>query len=56
VLTHVLQFPIYEESIFERDGGGGKEPRELALADVTGDGKLDVAILVHDRILVYPQE
>jgi hypothetical protein len=55
-LHHVLQFPIYEESIFERDGGGGKEPRELVIADLTNDGKLDVALLVHDRILVYPQE
>jgi hypothetical protein len=55
-LNHVLQFPIYEESIFERDGGGGKEPRELVLADVTGDKKLDIAILVHDRVIVYPQE
>jgi hypothetical protein len=55
-LAHVLQFPIYEESIFERDGGGGKEPRELVLADVTGDKKTDIAILVHDRVIVYPQE
>ncbi len=55
-LTHVLQFPIYEESIFERDGGGGREPRELLLADLTGDGKTDIALLVHDRLLVYPQE
>jgi hypothetical protein len=55
-LEHVLQFPVYEESIFERDGGGGREPRELLLADVTGDQKLDIAILVHDRVIVYPQE
>lgn len=55
-LNHVLQFPIYEESIFEREAGGGREPRELVLADVTGDKKLDVAILVHDRVIVYPQE
>jgi len=55
-LAHVLQFPVYEESIFERDGGGGREPRELVVADLTGDQKSDVALLVHDRILVYPQE
>jgi len=24
--------------------------------DVTGDGKNDLVVLVHDRILVYPQE
>ena len=55
-LAHVLQFPIYEESIFERDGGGGREPREVVVADLTGDQKNDVAILVHDRVIVYPQE
>ena len=55
-LNHVLQFPIYEESIFEREAGGGREPRELVLADVTGDKKQDVALLVHDRVIVYPQE
>lgn len=55
-LAHVLQFPVYEESIFERDGGGGREPREVVIADVTGDRKPDLAILVHDRVIVYPQE
>jgi hypothetical protein len=55
-LAHVLQFPVYEESIFERDGGGGREPREVVIADVTGDRKQDLVILVHDRVIVYPQE
>ncbi len=55
-LHHVLQFPVYEESLFERDGGGGREPRELVIADLNGDSKQDLALLVHDRILVYPQE
>jgi hypothetical protein len=32
------------------------EPREALVADVTGDHKNDLIILVHDRILVYPQE
>ena len=30
--------------------------RGAVVADVTGDGKNDLIILVHDRILVYPQE
>ncbi len=55
-LAHVLDFPVFEEHVFERSGGSGNEPRELVLADVTGDSKTDVAILVHDRVLVYPQE
>jgi hypothetical protein len=32
------------------------EPREALVVDLTGDGKNDLAIVVHDRILVYPQE
>jgi hypothetical protein len=32
------------------------EPRDAAVADVTGDKKNDLIVLVHDRILVYPQE
>jgi len=26
------------------------------VADVTGDGKNDLIVVVHDRVLVYPQE
>jgi hypothetical protein len=32
------------------------EPREALVVDLTGDGKNDLAIVGHDRILVYPQE
>ena len=35
---------------------GGTEPRESAIADVTGDGRADLILLVHDRVLVYPQD
>jgi hypothetical protein len=31
------------------------EPREVVVADVTGDGKKDLLLLVHDRVLIYPQ-
>ena len=56
-IEYALKFPVFEERIFDRgDGGGRPEPREIALGDVTGDGKNDIAILVHDRVLVYPQE
>ena len=55
-LEYALRFPVYEERIFERGGRGGREPREVILSDVTGDGRIDIAILVHDRMIVYPQE
>ncbi len=54
-LAFALRFPVYEERLFE-SGRGGQEPREIVLAELTGDGLTDVAILVHDRLIVYPQE
>ena len=32
------------------------EPRELEVADVTGDGKNDLVTIIHDRIIIYPQD
>jgi len=53
---HATHFPVFEEKNFNRrDGGGGIEPREAAIVDVTGDGRNDLVLLVHDRVLVYPQ-
>jgi hypothetical protein len=32
------------------------EPRAVLIGDVTGDGKADLILLVHDRIVIYPQD
>jgi hypothetical protein len=50
-----LTFPIFEEKAFMRRKAG-HGPREVLAADVTGDGKTDLLLLIHDRILLYPQE
>ena len=51
-----LHFRIFEsDPHYEGNRGGGQEPREALVADVTGDGKPDLVLLVHDRVLVYPQ-
>jgi hypothetical protein len=34
--------------------GSMTEPREMLVADVTGDGRADILLLAHDRILIYP--
>jgi hypothetical protein len=55
-LMPASRWPVFEERSFRNRRGDSMEPREALIADFTGDGKNDLAIIVHDRILVYPQE
>jgi hypothetical protein len=32
------------------------EPHDLTTADVDGDGRVDLILLVHDRVLIYRQD
>ncbi len=49
------EFQIFEEKSFmRRQGSHG--PRQILAAEVTGDGKTDLLLLIHDRIILYPQE
>jgi hypothetical protein len=50
------RWQVFEERTFRGRRVDLPEPREAAVADVTGDGKNDLIVLVHDRILVYRQE
>ena len=54
-LSSRLTFPIFEERTFMRNQSG-QGPREIIARDITGDGKTDLVLLIHDRILLYPQE
>lgn len=52
-----LHFKVFEtDEHFQGHKGPPQEPRETLIADVTGDGKNDLILLVHDRVLIYPQE
>ncbi len=51
-----LRFRVFEGRLFEHREAPAPEPREIVAADVTGDGLTDVAIIVHDRVIVYPQQ
>jgi hypothetical protein len=55
-LVPANRWQVFEERTFRGRRSDFPEPREAAVADVTGDHKNDLIILVHDRILVYPQE
>ena len=50
------RWQVFEERTFRGRRSDVPAPREAAVADVTGDGKNDLIILVHDRVIVYPQE
>jgi len=50
------RWQVFEERTFRNRRSDLPEPREAAVADLTGDKKSDLVVLVHDRILLYPQE
>jgi len=50
------RWQVFEQRTFRSRGGDMPEPREAVVVDLTGDGKNDLAVIVHDRIIVYPQE
>jgi len=50
----MLRWPVYEKKLHdERRPEGG--PHDIVVADFDGDGRNDIALLIHDRLLVYPQ-
>jgi hypothetical protein len=54
-----MRFKIFEQKSY-RDSKPrskvGAEPREMKIADVTSDGKDDLVTVIHDRIIIYPQD
>jgi hypothetical protein len=53
----LMYWEVFEQNMHYQGRAGGKlEPRELSIAELTGDGHLDFVFLIHDRILLYPQE
>jgi hypothetical protein len=55
-LSPADRWPVFEQHTFRGANNAMPEPREALVTDVTGDKKNDLVVLVHDRILVYPQE
>lgn len=56
-LKSATHFRVFEEKrLVTQSNSRGTEPREAAIVDVTGDGRSDLVILCHDRLIVYPQD
>lgn len=53
-----MRFKLFEEKSYRGKKGGKTsiEPREMKIADVTGDDKDDLVTVIHDRIIIYPQD
>ncbi len=54
-LNRALAFRVFERKSF-RGGADAAEPRDLTVGDVDGDGRTDLILLVHDRVLIYRQD
>jgi hypothetical protein len=54
-LLHAITFKLFERKIF-RGVGDLAEPRDLATGDVDGDGRDDLVLIAHDRVLVLRQD
>jgi hypothetical protein len=55
----VMRFKIFEQKSYRDSRSRIKptvEPRELKVADVTSDDKDDLVTVIHDRIIIYPQD
>lgn len=50
------RWQVFESHTFRGAANALPEPREALVSDVTGDGKNDLLVITHDRVLVYPQE
>lgn len=61
-LAAAMKFKVFDEprpverSRFAQRIQRRGEPRMPILGDVTGDGKTDLILMVHDRVIIYPQD
>ncbi|MGV3774500.1 MAG: FG-GAP repeat domain-containing protein [Verrucomicrobiales bacterium] len=55
-LVPANRWQVFEERTFRNRRNDLPEPREAIIADLNGDKKNDLVVLVHDRVLLYPQE
>jgi hypothetical protein len=54
-LARALTFKVFDKKSF-RERDSLVEPHDLTTADVDGDGRVDLILLVHDRVLIYRQD
>ena len=55
-LIRGASFKVFEKKGSGRRFGDSIEPRDMTLGDIDGDGRTDLILIVHDRVLVYRQD
>ena len=55
-LLEATEFKVFESRLFSRGDSREYEPSELIVGDLTGDGHDDILLVVHDRLIIYPQD
>jgi hypothetical protein len=54
-LVPAITFKLFERKNF-RNTGDTIEPRDMAIGDVDGDGRADIVVVLHDRVVVLRQD
>ncbi len=54
-LLHAVTFKLFERKSY-RGGGDMLEPRDMAVGDVDGDGRADLVLVLHDRVVILRQD
>lgn len=49
------EFKVFETRLFARGEPREFQPSAAVIADLTGDGRQDLLLVAHDRLIVYPQ-
>lgn len=52
-----FRFKVFEHKSYLRETGKSSvEPHQIEIADITGDAKNDLIVVIHDKIIIYPAE
>lgn len=54
-LLLATEFEVFQTRLFEQERQSDLQPAQSFVADLTGDGADDLVLLVHDRVIIYPQ-
>ncbi|MEL7473717.1 MAG: VCBS repeat-containing protein [Planctomycetota bacterium] len=55
-LFEATEFKVFESRLFQGGDQREFEPSGAIVADFTDDGHDDILVLVHDRVIIYPQQ